>query len=163
MCSELFMIRRKNLWEDTPMKFVERKSVDICSESVPAVESTSCRCPEYTVPLPLFRRSIPELVIEFVRRASEPTISPFNIASFGSRSFDLREYLWLPAADRRPPTPLWRRATVSPLPSSPLRLKLFKYSIRNRAEINRIWGRNLLAKALAQRAHRFDGTLSCFS
>jgi len=41
----------------------------------------------------LFRRSIPELVIEFVRRASEPTISPFNIASFGSRSFDLREYL----------------------------------------------------------------------
>lgn len=40
-----------------------------------------------------FSRSIPELVIEFVRRASEPTISPFNIASFGSRSFDLREYL----------------------------------------------------------------------
>lgn len=67
--------------------------MDIYSESVPAVESTSCQCPEYTVPLPLFRRSIPELVIEFVRRASEPTISPFNIASFGSRSFDLREYL----------------------------------------------------------------------
>lgn len=41
----------------------------------------------------LFRRSIPELVIEFVRRVSEPTISPFNIASFGSCSFDLREYL----------------------------------------------------------------------
>lgn len=85
---------RESLREDMRwVKFVGRKSVDISSESVPAVESTSCRCPEYTVPLPLFRRSIPELVIEFVRRASEPTISPFNIASFGSRSFDLREYL----------------------------------------------------------------------
>lgn len=83
---------RKDLFERIRC-FVGRKSVDISGESVPAVESTSCRCPEYTVPLPLFRRSIPELVIEFVRRASEPTISPFNIASFGSRSFDLREYL----------------------------------------------------------------------
>lgn len=124
-----------------------------CTSPSPVCTASSCptrslflslsllSCPLLFDPRSL--RSIPELVIEFVRRPSEPTISPFNIASFGSRSFDLREYLWLfptpvlaaPAYDSEPSL-----QSSSLLVIVYLRLILFKYSIRNQAEINRIFG-----------------------
>lgn len=89
-------------------------------------------------------------VIEFVRRANErATISPFNIASFGSRSFDLRQYLtacpilqnnrsisllyhhfslWLSSISSLSPSTWWFVTHRRPGLSPPL-LILFKYSI----------------------------------